>query len=187
MAAIAWSTIENALWTWVQTTSSLDTNHVVWADQNQPAPSGPYITMRLSNIGMIGLGDSVKYAADPAPGGDMLATASGQRKCTLALECFAGDAVGARGAGAILEDVLTALNFDEVYTPISEAGISVVNFGNVQQIDGVVNSTLLEPRATVDVKLFLTSSMTIAGTRITTVNITDQIPSPSETLHIVKP
>ena len=42
---IAWATVEDALFTWLTTSTGLAAGQVIWADQDGPRPDAPYISM----------------------------------------------------------------------------------------------------------------------------------------------
>ncbi len=62
--AFTWTTIEDALIAWVRAGSALDADHVHWAQQAMPTPSGPYAKLRLG--GMLAVGrDWVQTVTNP--------------------------------------------------------------------------------------------------------------------------
>lgn len=180
-------TIENAIWNWVWSSSGLAAAQVMWASQNQPGLNAPYITLRIGTIATIGLSDSVELRLNPtpSPGAEILFIGRGQRRCTLTITCYGTTPIGATGAAAILDQVLGALSLDPIASPLSAAGIGIASYHDIVSIDGVVNSTLLEPRASIDVIFFIGSEITVTGTNIISVDITDQIPATPEktTVH----
>lgn len=186
MSSVNWAAVEDALWTWVQGTSGLAADHVVWAGQNQPSLSDPYIVMHIDVVRTIGLSDSIELRTNPTPtpGQDIQQVARGQRRCVLTLTCFTASPIGASNGKAILGDVLDSLALDPVYTPISAAGIGIAHYDDINAIEGVINSTILEPRASTSVVFFVGSEIVVGIASIGTVNATDQIPTPAETFKI---
>ncbi len=183
MPAMQMSTIENAIWTWVQTNSGLAANRVIWAGQNQPDPGGlPYITLRLRVIRVVG-SDWTAVEPNPTPyaGAEILTKVRGHRRCSLDIQCFADGPIGSAGPAAILNDVLTSVALPSQGDALSAAGIGMANFGNVQTIDGVVGSTRFEPRAIVQVSFYAVSELVETGTYIEHVEITRESPTPVET------
>lgn len=179
MSGTDWTTIENAIYTWVSNASGLFTT---WSAQNQPGHDAPYITLRVGTIRTVGLSDSIELRANPSPspGNEIQFVGRGQRRCILTIECFATSPIGATGAAATLSDVLGALSLDPVYELLSTAGIGIANYDDITSIDGVVGSTLLEPRATVEVIFYVGSELVANGTNIISVQVTDQIPTPND-------
>lgn len=55
--------------------------------------------------------------------------------------------------------------------PLDTAEIGIGSFDDVQSIDGIVNSTILEPRALLSIQLFLAQEKTETGTYIETVEL----------------
>ena len=50
MSAMQWAAYENAIQQWLVTGSGLASDHVTWAQQTAPRPTGPFISMRLDGI-----------------------------------------------------------------------------------------------------------------------------------------
>lgn len=182
MSAMQMNTLEDAIYTWVATASGLT---VDWAAQNQPAPAGPYITMRMRSIRPVG-SDWVTVEDNPSPssGAEVLYKVRGMRRVTLSLQCFAGTPIGASGAASILTDVLTAVSLPSRSAALAAAGVGISNLSDVQAIDGVVGSTLLEPRATAEVVFYATAELVETGTYIEHVVITNEGTTPDETFTV---
>ncbi len=53
-SAIKWSTVEDAIWAWIVAGSGLAGDHVTWAQQTAPRPSGEFISMRLTVLSRSG-------------------------------------------------------------------------------------------------------------------------------------
>ena len=50
MSAIQWSTVEDAIWSWIVAGSGLAGDHVTWAQQTSPRPAGEFISLRLTML-----------------------------------------------------------------------------------------------------------------------------------------
>jgi hypothetical protein len=286
VSALAWSTIEDAIQSWIVLGSGLASDHVIWAQQNAPAPVGEFISMRMSvleprgrdwrdradNFFSIGTktisavstgadtltitghglltGDGpIQFASSgslPAPlvaatnywpvvvdantikvastfqnavavvpvvidlttagsgtitivatttavhaGSEIIQKARGPRQAILQLTCFAGvpggAATGASSPTAVLHDAVSAYALDGIADAIAAAKIGVGRVETIRSIDGVVDSTIFEPRAIVLVHLHLASELSETSTYIQIVNMTDQIPSPPQSLTVALP
>lgn len=151
--SIAWTTVETALHAWIVASSGLAANHVIWAQQNGPRPDGAFITMRLSTLRRVGQDwleapDSVTWRA------------RGMRQGTLSIQCFGGAAVGAAGATQILDYVVSRSVLPSSRDVLQAAGIGLAKLGTVQSLDGVINTTVFEPRATLEARFFLAQEVT---------------------------
>lgn len=253
------STIESALAYWVRTGSGLDNEHVFWAFQDRPRPSGNFIEMRLSEIRRIGhdwvdaennplviaddVVESVSAAANTLtltahglltgdgpirftttgtlPGGievdtnywvikidadtiklaetypdsintvilditgvgtgthtlhdtdDTLRTGSeiahivrGQRQAILSLQCFAGMGQGQSATVPVqlLENVLSAYLIPSIKDVLVAAKIGFGPPPNIKAVDGAMGFSVFEPRAMVEIRLFLASETAGATT-----------------------
>lgn len=47
MSSLQWTTIENAIQAWIVFGSGLASDHVIWAEQTAPRPTGEFISMRM--------------------------------------------------------------------------------------------------------------------------------------------
>lgn len=185
MPAMQMNTLEDAIWTWVQTSSGLPADRVVWSSQNSPVPANPYITLRMRSIRAVG-SDWLHVEDNPSPssGAEILLKLRGMRRVTLAITCYGVTPIGAGGPAAIVSDVLASVGLPSIGDTLAASGVGLSNLGDVQAIDGVVGSTLLEPRATADVIFFATSELVETATYIEHVVATRELPDPDETFTV---
>lgn len=47
MSSLAWQTVEDAIQAWITAGSGLASDHVIWAQQTAPRPTGEFISMRM--------------------------------------------------------------------------------------------------------------------------------------------
>lgn len=127
------------------------------------------------------LDDSPTFARQ---GAEVLFKVRGMRRVTLSLACFGTSPIGASGPAAILNDVLSAIGLPSRGDALAAAGVGISNLSDVVAIDGVVGSTLLEPRATAEVLFFATSELVETGTYIEHVSAEDDVPSTPENFSI---
>lgn len=172
MSAISWTPIEKAIHAWVTASSGLAAARVVWGAQNGPAISSPYIVLRRRSIRAVG-NDWVDVEDNPTPsaGAEILQLARGQRRAVLAITCYGSVATGSSCPEAIIGDVVAALALPSVSAALSAAGVGISNLADVLVLDGVVNSTLLEPRASVDVFFYVASQVSETATYIEHVEV----------------
>ncbi len=173
---IAWSTVEAAITRWVATSSGLGLTRVAWGQQPMPAIAAPSITMRLRRLRRFGQDWlTVAEAASPAPGAEIEHRLGGTRVVTLSLECCAEAGTGAFMAVALLEAVRTGYRLPSVHDTLVAAGVGVGRPEDVLGIDGfVADGIVFEPRATLDIPLWLASEVVETGTYIETVEIENE-------------
>jgi hypothetical protein len=169
MAAIAWTTAENALRAWVLSASGLPEERVIWMDEAGVRPQSTYIAMRIDAVTRVGL-DWLIYddAPVPAPGEELRSRARGHRTALLHFQCFAPEGSGGL-ATRVLTDVVAAIPL-HVYA-LDEGGVGVGDASPVQYVEGPRGS-ILEPRAFTEVTLHLASELEARETYIERVNIT---------------
>lgn len=192
MSALQQVSIEDALFAWVQSSSGLVAAQVIWSQQTAPRPTGCYIEMTL-DVQPVGR-DAVTVEDNPAPsaGAEILHKQRGPRHGVLKLQCYAGSPVpespvGARNVLSILSDVVSSYALPTKAAMLDAGGVSVLRYEKVQRIGGVVNGVIFEPRAFTTVHLGLASEISEAGTYIQTVNATNQIVTPNQTVTVVLP
>ncbi len=122
------------------------------------------------DIGDVGIGDhTMASTADTRRvGEELMQTARSSREEHLTITAYAADATGNEAAVPLLVEVLAALPLYE--DGLDAAGIGVGVIGPAQGIGSqVVNSSIFEPRAIVDVMLFLAAAVERPVTNIETV------------------
>lgn len=153
---IAWTAVENALHAWVVAATGLPADRVIWAQQAAPRPATPYVTLRVDNIRRIGQ-DWLRSYNNPTPtaGNEIILASQGQREAVVTLQCFGGTATQSTSPLALLHAAVAGANLQSRRDAFNTAGIGMAGFGPVQSIDGVLGSSVFEPRATVEARFFL--------------------------------
>lgn len=167
------SALQIALRAWVVNASRLDDKAVIWAEQAAVRLPRPFITMRLGSLTPVGGLDEVRYSTDLTQplGQEMTETVLGRRELGLSLQCFGQSDESAR---QILSRVQTSLSLSAVIDALHEAGISVFDIGQVQNVS-VLRETAFEPRALLEVRCYVCESVSESNTYIATVEVTNQL------------
>ncbi len=174
MAYVPWTTaMEDALHAWIVAGSGLPAASVFWADQNEPRPAAPCISMRLSASAAPGLDwIDVLDAPDPVDGAEVEEHVRGPRVVTLSLQSYAASATGAGAAGSLLEGVRVASRQTSPRILLGRAGWGVGTVGPIQVIGGAaMNTVVFEPRATLQVTLHAASDAYETATYIESVDV----------------
>lgn len=106
-------------------------------------------------------------------GAELNALSRGMRRVTLSVQCFGGDADGAASPTALLDAVVSALPGRAKL--LRAAGVGVMQTSAVGSTDGIVNATVLEPRATLTLTLSLKSEVQDPDTYIERVVATPTV------------
>ncbi len=106
-------------------------------------------------------------------GAEILHTGRGTRRATLSIQAFAADAVGATSPRAYLEALRASAVLPSQKARLEDASIGLAPLGPVTAIDGIIGSSLFDPRATLEATLFLVSEVSESGTYIETVQVTN--------------
>jgi len=177
---IAWSTIEDAVHTWVVASSGFSAGQVVHSRQGGARPvdiNQSWVEISFPFIRKIGQdSQKVSDAAVPAPGAEIEILTGGLRWGVLRLTCYAGEASSttATGSGsplAVLEAVVSGAGTQTRLAALNAAGIGILSSEQILNIDGVLGSVVFEPRATVDMQISVPSNIVETETYIDTVNI----------------
>lgn len=97
-------------------------------------------------------------------GQEVLRTASGVRRAFLDATCFGTSGIGSQGADQYLD---AAVGYQPlVFSALNAAGVGVLKLGRVQAADGVIDTSVFEPRAILEVVLVLSSRVQVPATII---------------------
>ena len=133
---------------------------VIFADQNAPRPALPYTTLKLSGFRRI----NKDHYSDPNNSG--IQTVKGDREFTVNIQHY-----GTQDAESLLNDVAGKLQLTTNIDKFMAKKISCFNTGVVNDLSTVINNTMIESRASLDIFCRVKSSMTDNVGIIDTVNI----------------
>ena len=162
-----WPSTLYAIRQWVIVGSGLDPTAVTFYGQNQPRPSGPWISLRLRDDARPrGWRNRIDQGGDP-----VLQYVRGRFVATLDITCYAGmpnptNPNTQRGPVQILGDVLASLELESVGALLSQYKVGTGTRDKIRSTDGVINTAKYEPRAIVSVQLHLTSELAELSTWI---------------------
>lgn len=182
--SVSWVAIQSAIRLWISNATSLDGAHVIWADQDGPRPSGPYIVMRLTprRVGH-GWTAHVDNGTGTA-GAEITYTHTSIRALELELQCFAGEAQGASSSHALLDLCVDYAGLPSQMDAFRAAGWAPATFDPVQSISGVLGGSTFEPRAVLRCRGMTSSQITETGTYIELAEVRDSISEPNRGLIV---
>lgn len=161
--------IEQAVYTWVKNATGVPL--VYWVDQNVPqSRTYPYATLRFGDELPVGLPEQ-RESVDlgEAPGEEIGLTARQHLELPLSVQVWTQAAVGASSARALLRRARAALGLESVRAALSEAGVSVLDAGRVQNLSGLFGADRVG-RANLDVRLLCADEAAERTGWIETVN-----------------
>lgn len=163
-------TIEDAITAWIVAATGLAASNVLWSQQGVKRPTGTWISILLLGMQRIGHDwTDVEWADTPEPGADVALKLRGLRYATYSIQCFGGPAHGASSPVALLEMVCAKARLPSIAAGLKRAGIGLSSLGAVSAVGDVLNSARFEPRATLEVSLYLASEVSETTTYIETV------------------
>lgn len=133
---------------------------VIFADQNAPRPALPYTTLKLSGFRRV----NKDHYGDPNNSG--IQTVKGDREFTVNIQHY-----GTQDAESLLNDVAGKLQLTTNIDKFMAKKISCFNTGVVNDLSTVINNTMIESRASLDIFCRVKSNMTDNVGIIDTVNI----------------
>ncbi len=136
------------------------TGTVIWSDQNSARPSLPYAAMKIMSIGRV----HEDYYPDPDDDG--IQTVKGDREFTLSVQRFGTDSVEA--LQLVSDKLRLTTNIDDFIA----AKLPLVSAESVVDVAALLDNTQIEPRASLDIKLRMKSSLADDVGWIQTVSIT---------------
>jgi hypothetical protein len=164
-----WTTVKDALHTWVRTASGLAAAKVMWGAQNIGRGDSPFISLRMMTLGNGGAQDwlDIEDAEEPEAGAEVTRIARGQRTMTFVITCYAAaNAADANEPHALLEGVRIRAALPSFRTALRTANIGIGSFEDITVLDGIINTVTFEPRAVLTCRLHLTSEISETGTFI---------------------
>jgi hypothetical protein len=179
-----WTTLEDAIRSWVATASGLTT---IWRDDNGPRPATQFIDLSAT-VAPIGLGWTVYAdAVPPDPGAELTETARFVRELTLSLRCFGAPATGPNHPAAVLESVLAQASLDAVRDPLNVAGWVPARSNPILKIGGPIGGSVFEPRAELTCFGLVSSEVVGTSTYIQIVKVTNNLTGVETTLDSEAP
>lgn len=171
--SLNWTTVENALAVWARTGSGLASGQVGWWGQGVARPAGQYISISLISIRNPGRDwVTIRNAEDPEDGAEIEHVVAGNRIALIRMQCIGGATIGAASCASLLNKVITSQALPTVMAALQAAGIGIGIVSPVTALGGDINQKF-EPRATVDINLFLAEELVGTGTYIETVEVTN--------------
>lgn len=163
MSAVNWTSIKDAIYSWIATSTSLPSERILFGGQNAVRPKG--VTQAWISIWVMGDEDvgnpTVVYIDNPTPtaGAEIIKEARNQRLVTMQVTCYGPkDATDTTEAYAYLSNLIAELDLTEVTDPMWDAGIGIQQTSAVITTGGTINTTRIEPRAVVSI-MFLTPTV----------------------------
>ena len=146
---------------------------VKFAASFQDADTGVFIDIQGAGTGT----HTIVYTPDTrTAGAELIEYVRGARRVSFDVQCFPAQPVppailaDTDEAYSILSDVAAKCWLGSIYGPLSDAGIGVIDSGQPQSIDGVLNAVYFEPRAIMTVVFATTSEVQGTETIIDFVN-----------------
>lgn len=175
MSAVNWTTVKNAIFTWVQESSGLAADRIVWGGQNAIRPPGvadAWISLWIQGDEGTDQG-SVRYIDNPTPtpGHELIKLVESQAIVTLQITCFGPqDATDYTEAYVYMSNIRAELQLSEIADPLYEAGVGQIDMSPTVTVPGILNSTLIEPRAQATFQFLTPTVVSRTCTFIETVN-----------------
>ena len=171
-----WSTVQAAIAAWVSSSTGLATSQIRWARQNAPIPTGAWASLRVIGLSQDGR-DATSIedtSGSPAAGSEITYRAQGWRLLTLSVQIFGAAAQGSASPEALLDNLQTGARMPLRAAALLAAGVGVLSFDPVVQLDGAIDEATVDPRAAMTIRLCVASDVTEVGTYIEIVEIEDE-------------
>jgi len=158
-----WATVDSRLYDWV--TRVLPGVEAIWADQNIPQPSYPYVHMKRAALVRPGGKDEIRTSTDlgQSPGEEIEILATDQAEFTFNATANVDDSSGAcdpaKNAMALLGKLQASLGLPTVQASLRAAKLAVIEPMGINDISLELNGQILN-RASWDVRFRLVSEMT---------------------------
>lgn len=105
-------------------------------------------------------------------GAEIAQIARGPRTLNISIQCYGNAESGAIGANspmAILNKLTSKIHFPSVHSILTAAGLSIALFDTPQNISGLLDPAIFEPRAVVNARFHIANEESETGTYIETI------------------
>lgn len=163
--------IENAIFTWVQAASGYASSQIIFSDQDGIAPANSYITIKVGDLGNIGV-DAERHDYDVirSAGVEIRRQTVGMRDLMVGIQVFTRNlTTGDATARTIAAKIQAYLQLTSIRTPLNTAGLGVLNPGDVRWLPALDNVNF-EGRALLEVLFCLSQGVEDFTGYITKVN-----------------
>lgn len=161
---IDFATLDTTFHTWVMEVCELDDGQVIFEDQSEVRPSGPYASIDY----LTGLGRKGHDQFNPKPGDDGKFRTSGLREFTLSVNLYrAGAFEKANTLFSTIEEVMNLARFQDV-------GLAYISASPVRDLTRL-SGPRLESRFQFDIRFRITDEIVSDPGYFTKVEVEDQI------------
>lgn len=173
MSSIAWTSVEDAIFAWVQASSGMSSEKIVWAHFENPTPALPFIRLEWGSVRRVGQ-DWKRFSGAPVPsaGKEVRIQIGGMRQLELILQCF-----GSLGSGNSSHPVMcTVMDSLDAFTySLDLAGVGIGDVSPITSVSGT-RAGNLEPRSRATVMLIVSAEVETTGTYIETIELAGEGP-----------
>jgi hypothetical protein len=183
VSGVDYTVVENAIAAWVRGGSGLPASRVLWAEddieQLELAAATPWISMNMPGLRRVGQDwrDKDLSPAPVTPGEEITYRIRGNRVLVLTLTCFNAAPHGAARAAAILDNCIADLASPSRARALAGAGVGFGVVGDVQPMSKVRGFAAWEPRASVQLQVYVAYEKVEKGTNVRTVQLTGGLPT----------
>jgi hypothetical protein len=166
-----WLDIEAALQNAVEVATGLDDAHVIFAEQNGPQPTRPFITLRLSDTSS--RGEFVTHQHD-AVADELVFTAYSHRELVVSIQAFTSGTTG-NTARAMLESLRLKLLLPAAREALRAVGVTPFSASSVQNLTALgENEADYLGRALLEVRCEVVQTLEERVPYIRTVEVTNE-------------
>lgn len=169
---------ERALRDWVVLSTGLADAKVYWSRDGGARGPAPFVTISVFSLvpqgpGWVTVRDNPDSTGDD--GQEIEHVAKTVATGVLRVQCFAVDPEGVAGAALTLRRCVARLPLPASQDVLDVAGVAVTGFAAIQTTDGLVRTTIIEPRAVLDVAIRVVAEASEFGTYIASADVSGEI------------
>lgn len=148
----------------------VDADHVKAASSFQNAVAASPVTIDITSAGT-GTQKIVSTAATVRAGQEILQVVRCNYSAHLSVQCYADAPTGPQNPVAILLNVAASSLLPSIRDGLEAAGVGITDVGQVRAVGEVINTAGFEPRAQMDVTLWIVAEVSETGTIIDNVTL----------------
>jgi len=157
MKSTDWTLIENGLQAWAVAAASLNTNKVIWANENGTRPAPDYVSLNVISFLKVGSRDDIRKVDD-------VYYVSGIRKFTLSVQSYGPGSLG------VIQSIQDSLEIPELLNNLQDLDLSVVNIPSIINVSKTLD-TQIEKQYSMDIIFSVAQNIEITMSDISGVAI----------------
>jgi hypothetical protein len=157
---------ENAIAAWIAAATGIAAARIWWEGQGQCRDAGVWVLLAMLSEEGMDLGTDTKDAPTPQDGAEIVHIAREWVRQIVTIQVFKSAPTGEASGLAMMKKIRGGSRLPTARQALSAGGVGLGTFGNARNVGSPRSAAEFEPRAVMDVVVFLASEASETGTYI---------------------